>query len=193
MTAKNASEFLKRLVADCPFKIHRVLTDNGAQFTYELLAEHLRPKDKEHVFDATCRENGIKHKLTKFRHPWTNGQVEVFNRVIKEHTVKYFYYETCDSLKNHMMAFILLHNFKRPLRALKYRTPYDILIERYRESPQLFKENPHDKLLGLNTGSGAQSSGVGSSRIFRAMIERLGTILLCAAVCKESKPLHVVS
>ena len=151
MTAKNAAEFLKRLIADCPFKIHRILTDNGAQFTYELLAEHLRPKNKEHIFDKTCRENGIKHKLTKFRHPWTNGQVEVFNRVIKAHTVKNFYYETCEELKKHLMAFVLLHNFRRPLRALKYRTPYDILIEHYRESPQLFKENPHDKLLGLNT------------------------------------------
>jgi len=63
--------------------MHTILTDNGAQFTDELLAEHLRPKNKTHVFDETCENAGIRHKLTKFRHPWTNRQVEVFNRKIK--------------------------------------------------------------------------------------------------------------
>jgi transposase InsO family protein len=29
-----------------------------------------------HPFDRTCRNNGIEHRLTKPRHPWTNGQVE---------------------------------------------------------------------------------------------------------------------
>jgi hypothetical protein len=30
-----------------------------------------------------CRENGIEHRLTKIKHPWTNGQVELMNRTIK--------------------------------------------------------------------------------------------------------------
>jgi hypothetical protein len=33
---------------------------------------------------ARCQENGIEHRLTKFKHPWTNGQVERMNRTIKE-------------------------------------------------------------------------------------------------------------
>ncbi|WP_156918998.1 hypothetical protein [Holospora obtusa] len=37
-----------RLIAHCPFKITKILTDNGAKFTYELLAQHLRPKNKTH-------------------------------------------------------------------------------------------------------------------------------------------------
>jgi len=27
-----------------------------------------------HIFDGVCDENGIKHRLTKVKHPWTNGQ-----------------------------------------------------------------------------------------------------------------------
>jgi len=87
MRIKTACEFLQNLIGDCPFKIHRLLTDNGISFTYRLLKGKRAPKRK-HSFDKVCEENGIKHKLTKFRSTWKNGvvQVEVFNRVLKEQT-----------------------------------------------------------------------------------------------------------
>jgi transposase InsO family protein len=49
-----------------------VLTDNGVQFTNRALDAHTFA----HIFDRVCRENGIERRLTKVRHPWTNGQVE---------------------------------------------------------------------------------------------------------------------
>ena len=109
MTNKIACSFLHNLVEESPFKIHTILTDNGAQFTYALLAEHLRPKGKIHPFDQACQNHNIQHRLTKFRHPWTNGQVEIFNRKIKENTTKKYQYDTIDRLKKHLMAFILEH------------------------------------------------------------------------------------
>lgn len=39
-------------------------------------------------------EADIDHRLTKPKHPWTNGQVERMNRTLKEATVKRFNYET---------------------------------------------------------------------------------------------------
>ena len=51
MTAEVARSFLEALIEDFSFTIHTILTDNGAQFTYERLAEHLRPKGKAHIFD----------------------------------------------------------------------------------------------------------------------------------------------
>uniref|UniRef100_UPI0034DF6E27 DDE-type integrase/transposase/recombinase n=1 Tax=Candidatus Thiodubiliella endoseptemdiera TaxID=2738886 RepID=UPI0034DF6E27 len=45
MTQDNAVLFLRNLQKDCVFKITHILTDNGIQFTYNLLAKHLRPKD----------------------------------------------------------------------------------------------------------------------------------------------------
>jgi hypothetical protein len=39
------------------------------------------------MFDMLYQENGIEHRLTKIKHPWTNGQVERMNRTIKEATV----------------------------------------------------------------------------------------------------------
>ena len=68
MSVNESSAFLKNLIAHCPFKITKILTDNRAQFTYELLAEHLRPKNKTHPFDLICKEHNIEHRLTKFKH-----------------------------------------------------------------------------------------------------------------------------
>jgi transposase-like protein len=61
----NAAKFLRRLVETVPYTIHTVLTDNGIQFTN-------RKTDRlsfEHIFDRTCRESGVEHRLTKINHP----------------------------------------------------------------------------------------------------------------------------
>jgi hypothetical protein len=150
METKTACAFLENLVANCDFTIHRILTDNGAQFTYELLAEHLKPKDKIHPFDALCAKYNINHKLTKFKHPWTNGQVEIFNKTIKNATVKQYHYETIDQLKQHLMAYLLVHNYQKKLKSLKFQTPLNFLLLLYENKPHLFKINPTHKLIGLN-------------------------------------------
>jgi transposase InsO family protein len=149
-TRENATLFLQNMIDDCPFKITKILTDNGAQFTYVLLAEHLRPKAKIHPFDAICEAHNIEHRLTPFRHPWTNGQVEVTNRIIKKYTTKAYFYETMAELKNHMITFIMYYNHQRKLKALKYQTPYDILIKEFERDPSQFKSNPNHKMWGLN-------------------------------------------
>ena len=57
-----------------------MLTDSGIQFT-----NHTHHKYAfHHIFNRKCDENGIEHRLTKVKHPWTNGQVERMNRTIKE-------------------------------------------------------------------------------------------------------------
>ncbi len=51
------------------------------------------------MFDRRCQENGIEHRLTKIKHPWTNGQVERMNRTIKEVTVKRYHYDSHEHSK----------------------------------------------------------------------------------------------
>ena len=84
-----SSAFLVALIEAVPYKIHTVLTDNGIQFTFPpRYADGPTARYMTHMFDMRCRENGIEHRLTKVKHPWTNGQVERMNRTIKEATVK---------------------------------------------------------------------------------------------------------
>ena len=91
-------------------------------------------------------------KLTiPFRHPWTNGQVEVMNRIIKNHTTKNYYYDTAEALKKHLMAFLMVYNYQRPLRALKFLSPYDKIIDIWNKKPYLFRINPYHKTTGLNS------------------------------------------
>jgi len=47
---------------------------------------------RAHSFESACARNTIVHRLTKQRHPWTNGQVERMNRTIKDATVKRYHY-----------------------------------------------------------------------------------------------------
>jgi len=46
-----------------------------------------------------CKKHAIKHKLTNFRHPWTNEQVERTNQAIKDATTKTHYYDSLKHLK----------------------------------------------------------------------------------------------
>ncbi len=150
MRSKTSCNFLKNVVAHFPFKIKKILTDNGAQFTYKLLAKHLQPKQKVHPFDKICNGSDIEHRLTKFRHPWTNGLVERMNRTIKDATVKIYFYETNKQLKEHMMAWLLMYNYQKKLKAIDFKSPYDIVLEEYKNNMNNFKENPHHKKAGLN-------------------------------------------
>jgi transposase-like protein len=151
MTQDNAVLFLQNLQKDCVFKITHILTDNGAQFTYNLLAKHLRPKDgRAHPFDQLCQALGIEHRTTQFRHPWTNGQVEITNKIIKEATTKRFYYENFEQLKKHLMTFMLYYNHQRPLKSLKFKTPWELIEQCYNNDKRFFRENPNHKIVGLN-------------------------------------------
>lgn len=99
-----------------PYKIHTVLTDNGIQFTtpgaggsaVKLIKEAMANGERFRApaFEYACAKNGIDHRTTKPRHPWTNGQVERMNRAMKEATVKRFYYETHDQVREHLANFV---------------------------------------------------------------------------------------
>ena len=150
MTIDNAVKFLHNLQKDCVFKITHVLTDNGSQFTYKLLAKHLQP-NKVHPFDEACEDLHIEHRTTQFKHPWTNGQVEITNKMLKQATVKQFHYANVEELKVHLQTFILYYNHQKPLKSLKLKTPWQMIEQCYNETPEAFILKPKDKIVGLNT------------------------------------------
>jgi hypothetical protein len=88
-TTAVSREFLLRLIAAVPYKIHTVLTDNGIQFTTPGAGGSAVPLIKEaiangelfwaHAFELACARNDIDHRTTKVKHPWTNRQVERMN------------------------------------------------------------------------------------------------------------------
>ena len=83
-TAAHAAGFLQRRVDQAPFKVQKVLTDNGKEFTDRCCATGERDPTGRHRFDRTCDQHGIAHRLIKSPHPQTNGMVERFNGRISE-------------------------------------------------------------------------------------------------------------
>jgi transposase InsO family protein len=147
----SASTFLVALIAAVPYKIHTVLTDNGVQFTFPpRYADGPTARYMTHMFDMRCQENGIEHRLTKVKHPWTNGQVERMNRTIKEATVKRYHYDSHRQLESHLTDFISTYNFARRLKTLKGLTPYEYICKTWTKEPERFNLNPTHQMPGLN-------------------------------------------
>ena len=155
-----AAQFLRNLIATVPYAIHTVLTDNGIQFTNQDRHRYAFI----HIFDRVCREHGIEHRLTKIKHPWTNGQVERMNRTIKEATVKRFHYDDHDQLRRHLADFILAYNFGRRLKTLKGLTPYEHICKCWTNEPERFTLNPIHQMPGLNNPGHPTVCGGGGSR-----------------------------
>ena len=148
----SASAFLVALIEAVPYKIHTVLTDNGIQFTFPpRYADGPTARYMTHTFDMRCRENGIEHRLTKIKHPWTNGQVERMNRTIKDATVKRYHYDSHRQLEIHLADFIRAYNFGRRLKTLKGLTPYEFICKCWTSQPERFKLDPIHQMPGLNT------------------------------------------
>ncbi len=167
VTRHVAGNFLRALIAAVPYRVHTVLTDNGTHFTEPTgdgwtpgeIKEMLANKQlfRAHSFELACAQNDVEHRLTKPRHPWTNGQVERMNRTIKDATVKRFHYTTHDQLRTHLADFVAAYNFARRLKTLRGLTPYEAICRAWAEEPQRFTLNPLHQMPGLKNkvaGSG---------------------------------------
>jgi transposase InsO family protein len=160
-TRRVAGDFLRHLAAAVPYKINTVLTDNGTHFT-DPTGDGWTPEDiramraekvpfRCHSFEAACADLDIEHRLTKPRHPWTNGQVERMNRTIKDATVKRFHYVSHDQLRQHLTDFVAAYNFGRRLKTLRGLTPYEFICKRWTAEPERFTLDPLHQMPGLNT------------------------------------------
>ena len=131
-------------MANFPYKIDKILTDNGLQFTGGKKSKSL------HIFDKICQSKNIEHRLTLPYHPWTHGQVERMNRTLKDMTVKKYYYKDHLTLKKHLNAFIKAYNYANPLKSLGYKTPFEYIRSYFRKKPKIFKDKCKTNPIHLN-------------------------------------------
>jgi len=147
--AATAAGFLERLIQAAAFKVTKVLTDNGKEFTDRFCATGQREPTGRHRFDRVCEAHGIEHRLTRPRTPQTNGMVERFNGRIAE-VIKVTYFNSRQELHDTLLHYVKIYNQQIPQKALGHIAPIQALKNWYKKCPDLFKKRVYN-LTGLDS------------------------------------------
>jgi transposase InsO family protein len=133
---RSSVDFLRRVHMAAPFKINKLLTDNGTQFTDRFTSKDKQPTGN-HAFDEQCKSLNIEHRLSPPRHPQTNGMVERFNGRISE-VVQQTRFASGAELQATLNSYMLTYNHHIPQRALGHLSPVDALKSWQKKKPELF-------------------------------------------------------
>lgn len=126
-----ARKFLMEVIQFYPYKINYILTDNGIEFSYNQLPKIHRPKNKLHPFDQICKKYKIQHRTIRFKHPWTNGMVERFNRKIRTNVIRRYLFQNVKELDEKLISYVNHYNFDLKLQQLQRKSPVEYLMERF--------------------------------------------------------------
>lgn len=127
-TKETGAGFLKAVIVFYPYRINYILTDNGFEFSYKALSKNRKTK-KIHPFDRICQQHKIQHRTIKFKHPWTNGMVERFNRTLKDKVLKRYLFSSIFEMNGKLIDFVNRYNMEKRLKSLNYKTPAQYLKE----------------------------------------------------------------
>lgn len=138
-SAQSAQLFLQNAVKAAPFKITKLLTDNGKEFTDRFIVNGEREPTGNHLFDKECTAQNIEHRLIKPKHPQTNGMVERFNGRISS-ILKTTRFNSADHLNETLINYMKVYNHSIPQKALGHITPIAALKKWQKKAPHLFKK-----------------------------------------------------
>ena len=145
--AETAAKFLEKALDFFPFKIEKVLTDNGKEFT---LDNHKWDSKANLIgaFDLVCNTYNIDHRKTRPYTPQTNWMVEKSNDTIKSNTLKINEYQSIEEMTKDLLSFMVYYNLNRRHTSLRkellVKTPYDALEYWYEKDSSIFKEDLFD-------------------------------------------------
>lgn len=139
-TKASSVDFMAKALEAFPFRVHRVLTDNGAEFAARRHGG--RASKLPHPFTALLLSKGIRHRLTALYTPQTNGMAERFVGLLKAGTVKRTEYPHHAAMEADILAWCASYNRHRPHGGIKHRTPLQEATKWYKERPELFRRDP---------------------------------------------------
>jgi transposase InsO family protein len=139
-TARAGADFLRGCIQAFEFRIVKVLTDNGTEFTNKTYNRNGKAK-KLHAFDLVCKEHGIQHRLTKPRTPKTNGLAERQVAIVKNATTRVKTYLSPEAMEEDILNWNARNN-KRRQRRIRYKSPLQLSEQWYNSDPTLFSRPP---------------------------------------------------
>ncbi len=152
----SSTDFLRRLHAAAPMRIDKLLTDNGSQFTDRFTSKDKKPSGN-HAFDRECVLLSIEHRVTKPRHPQTNGMVERFNGRISD-VLATTRFRSREDLQTTIERYVKLYNDHLPQKALGHKTPLQAMRTWRQNRPELFVRKIHNQA-GLDSYARSRGDG----------------------------------
>jgi len=134
--AADAEAFLAALIARAPFSIRQVFTLDTEPFV---------ATNGESAFTQTCRAGGIEHRLTSSQDPWTPARSARMGRIIEDSLT----FSNAAYIAGLVEKFVQAYNFRRRLKTLGGRTPYEFICQTAAQQPELFLRDPHHEMVGL--------------------------------------------
>lgn len=123
-TPENTVKFLKMLLKEFPFRIQKIQTDNGTEFTYKYISDNeISPLDK------MLQVLKIPHILIPPRTPWHNGKVERSHRNDQRYFYNWETFKTLDELNEKLKKHLEWSNNKI-MRTLGMKSPVQLLAEK---------------------------------------------------------------
>ena len=121
----SSTDFLKKLILNCPFPIREIQTDNGTEFTRALISDDGKPS----LFEKMLELCGIKYHRIRVATPRHNGKVERQHRTDEKRFYKKMkMYNLADGRKQFARYNVKSNNI--PKICLGFLTPNEML-EKY--------------------------------------------------------------
>ena len=147
---ENASDFLDRVEKFFPFKIHKILTDNGKEFTDRFRRNGNGKPTGLHLFDKKCKKENIEHRLIKAYMPQTNGMVERMNGRIQKEVLSKYHFKNYEEIEKALNNYIYTYNFFIKQKKLDNLSPINYIDKNFKNYKEWIKkikynQGEHDK------------------------------------------------
>ena len=118
-TSRVATDFLEQVLAQLPYRVEAVMTDNDLVFTMRF-AFH---SDRQTRFQQACRSLGIQHRLIRPHTPASNGKVERFIKTIDDECYAVHRPRSSQTRRRVLQHFLWHYNHERRHLSLGGLTP----------------------------------------------------------------------
>ena len=116
-------DFMWQLLSHCPFRIDRLQTDNGIEFTNRFLG------GKEHVLERICKENNIRLKFIPPGEKELQGLVEGHHRIDKDEFFTRIGKLSVDDTNRLLKDYLEFRNNVRGFKTNNWMSPNEYLWE----------------------------------------------------------------
>lgn len=136
---KTSAEFVERFTKHFPYKIKKIVTDNGFEWTDRCAGGVKTKPSGTHPVDQVCQKGQVRHVLTRIRKPQTNGMVEGFNRRVNQAIAQRGKisdnsgrntFHSHPERNTYIMNFVEAYN-RTALQCLNYRAPCSVLFDNH--------------------------------------------------------------